>query len=90
MFKGGRVLDSVSKLAVALKYDPTLKDAPFVVAKGKEWIAERIINIAEKFGVPVVSSPEIIHDLYELGVMEEIPQQLYTAVAEILIFLSEI
>ncbi len=83
-------MDSMSRLAVALKYDPTLKDAPFVVAKGKGELAEKIIEEAEKAGVPVVSSPEIIHDLYELEILEEIPQNLYTAVAEIILFLSDL
>ncbi len=83
-------MDYTSKVAVALKYDPTLKDAPFVVAKGKGELAMRIIEEAEKSGVPVVSSPEIIHDLYELDILEEIPQSLYTAVAEIILFLSDL
>ncbi len=83
-------MDYTSKVAVALKYDPTLKDAPFVVAKGKGELAMRIIEEAEKSGVPVVSSPEIIHDLYDLDILEEIPQSLYTAVAEIILFLSDL
>ena len=83
-------MDSMSKIAVALKYDPALKDAPFVIAKGKGELALKIIEEAEKSGVPVVSSPEIIHDLYELEILEEIPQELYTAVAEIILFLSEL
>ncbi len=83
-------MDSMSRLAVALKYDPTLKDAPFVVAKGKGELAEKIIEEAEKAGVPVVSSPEIIHDLYKLEILEEIPKNLYTAVAEIILFLSDL
>jgi len=83
-------LDITSKIAVALKYDPSLADAPFVVAKGKGKLAERIIEEAERAGVPVVSSPELVHDLYELEVLEEIPRELYRAVAEILIFLESL
>ena len=83
-------MDYTSEIAVALKYDPSLKDAPFVVAKGKGELALRIIEEARESGVPVVSSPEIIHDLYELEILEEIPQELYTAVAEIILFLSEL
>ena len=82
-------MESTSKIAVALKYDPSIASAPFVVAKGKGKIAERIIEIAEKNGVPVVSSPEIVGDLYRLEILEEIPEKLYLAVAEILAFLSE-
>ena len=77
------------KVAVALKYDPSRRDAPFVVAKGKCWLAEIIIEEAKKAGVPVVSSPELVHDLYELDILQEIPSDLYLAVAQILIFLAE-
>ncbi len=76
-------------MAVALKYDPSLADAPFVVAKGKCWLADMILEIAEENGVPIVKSPEIVHDLYELGILEEIPPHLYKAIAQIILFLSE-
>lgn len=82
-------MESMSKIAVALKYDPSISNAPFVVAKGKGKIAEKIIEIAEKNGVPIVSSPDIISDLYRLEILEEIPEKLYLAVAEILAFLVE-
>ncbi len=78
------------KVAVALKYDPSQRDAPFVVAKGKCWLAEIIIDEAKKAGVPVIRSPELVHDLYELEILQEIPSDLYFALAQILIFLSEL
>ena len=78
------------KVAVALKYDPSQSDAPFVVAKGKCWVADVIIDEAKKAGVPVIRSPELVHDLYELDVLQEIPSDLYLAVAQILIFLTEL
>ena len=83
-------MEYTSEIAVALRYDPSLSDAPFVVAKGKGWLAKRIIEEAEKSGVPIVRSPEIIHDLYELGIFEEIPPNLYKAVAEIILFVSSL
>ncbi len=91
-FKEVKVLDSTceEKIAVALKYDPKKADAPFVVAKGKCWIADIIIDIAQETGVPVVKAPEIVHDLYELDILEEIPQELFKAVAEILVFIENL
>ena len=77
-------------IAVALKYDPGVSDAPFVVAKGKGELARKIIEIAEKHGVPVVRSPDIVHDLYRLGILEEIPEDLFLAVAKIIAFVSEL
>ena len=77
-------------MAVALKYDPSKADAPFVVAKGRCWLAEVIIEAAEKSGVPVVKSPELVNDLYELEILQEIPPELFKAVAEILIFVERL
>ncbi|WP_126993540.1 EscU/YscU/HrcU family type III secretion system export apparatus switch protein [Thermosipho globiformans] len=76
------------KLAVALKYDPEVDFVPFVVAKGKEEIAEKILEIAKNSGVPIVKSPELVDELYKLKVLEEIPKKLYLAVAEIIVFLE--
>jgi len=78
------------EIAVALKYDPELADAPFVVAKGKGEIARRIVEIAQKSGVPVVKSPDLIHDLYRLGILEEIPEDLFVAVAKIIAFVAKL
>lgn len=76
------------KLAVALKYNPEVDYVPFVVAKGKEEIAEKILNIAVENGVAIVKSPELANKLFELEVLEEIPEKLYVAVAEIIAFLE--
>lgn len=76
------------KLAVALKYDPKVDFVPFVIAKGKEEVAKKILEIAKKSGVPIVKSPELVDELYKLKVLEEIPKKLYLAVAEIIVFLE--
>ncbi|MBB6062978.1 flagellar biosynthesis protein [Thermosipho japonicus] len=76
------------KLAVALKYDPEVDFVPFVVAKGKEEVAKKILEIAKKSGIPIVKSPELVDELYKLKVLEEIPKKLYLAVAEIIVFLE--
>lgn len=73
-------------LAAALAYD-TLKDAaPKVIAKGRGAIAERIIALARKNNVPIKSDPALVQILSKLDIDEQIPIELYRAVAEILAF----
>ncbi|MBT1247936.1 flagellar biosynthesis protein FlhB [Thermosipho sp. 1223] len=76
------------KIAVALKYNPDTDYIPFVIAKGKEEVAQRIIDIAEKSGVAIVKSPKLVSELYKLEVLQEIPEKLYVAVAEIIAFIE--
>lgn len=73
--------------AVALKYDADRNQAPIVVAKGKDRVALRIREIAEENNVPIVENVQLARALYasaEIG--DEIPAELYQAVAEILAY----
>ncbi|WP_374574433.1 EscU/YscU/HrcU family type III secretion system export apparatus switch protein [Phenylobacterium sp.] len=72
-------------LAVALKYDAP--HAPKVVATGRGPIGEKIIAAAEQHGVPLEKNPALAEALSTIPLDEEIPRQLYVAVAEILGFL---
>ncbi len=74
------------KKAVALKYDRIKDSAPRVTAKGAGIIAEKIIELAEKEGVPINEDPDLVVALSQLDFQEEIPPELYKAVAEILAF----
>lgn len=74
------------KKAVALKYEPGKNNAPRVTAKGKGLLADRIIEIAREQGVPVSEDPDLVGALINLDFNEEIPAELYKAVAEILAF----
>ncbi|MGR9115056.1 MAG: EscU/YscU/HrcU family type III secretion system export apparatus switch protein [Gammaproteobacteria bacterium] len=71
-------------LAVALKYDG--KNAPKVTAKGEGLTAEQILDIAEKNGIPLQSEPELARILAQVPLGEEIPRELYIAVAEVIAF----
>ncbi|MCU0703623.1 MAG: EscU/YscU/HrcU family type III secretion system export apparatus switch protein [Fimbriiglobus sp.] len=75
------------KRAVALKYEPTAGGAPVVVAKGRGVIAEKIVELARSNGVAVREDPALVTVLSKLQVDQEIPPQLYAAVAAILAFL---
>jgi len=73
--------------AVALQYRPAEMRAPRVVSKGRGLIAQQIRRIARLAGVPIVENPPLAQTLYrtvELG--QEVPVDLYQAVAELLAF----
>ena len=74
-------------IAVALKYNSDVMEAPRVVAKGTELFAEEIKRIATENGVPIVENPMVARALFRLvDIDQEIPPDLYQAVAEILMF----
>jgi flagellar biosynthesis protein len=70
------------KQAVALEYG--LNSAPMVTAKGDADVAEDIIAEARRRGVYVAEDPQLLALLSRLELGEEIPPQLYTAVAVVL------
>ena len=73
-----------NQLAVALHYDRT--GAPTVVAKGKGTIGEKIIEIAKEHGIPIEENEVLAGALSNVELGDEIPAELYRAVAEVLIF----
>ena len=79
------VITNPTHIAVALEYESTEKDAPEVIAKGAGYLAERIIEIAEEHEIPVIENKSVAQILYkDIQIGEEIPPELYKAVAEIL------
>ncbi|MCX7087255.1 MAG: EscU/YscU/HrcU family type III secretion system export apparatus switch protein [Methylococcales bacterium] len=71
-------------IAVALKYDG--QNAPKVTAKGVGLNAEQILKIAEQHGVPLQTNPELTRVLAQIPLGDEIPRELYLAVAEVIAF----
>lgn len=81
------VITNPTHLAVALKYDTATMGAPVVIAKGAGLVAERIRELARHHGVPVVEHKFVARTLFKLvDIGNEIPNELYRAVAEILAF----
>jgi flagellar biosynthesis protein len=78
--------DNEIKKAVALKYDRSKSRAPRVTAKGSRRIAERIIELAREKGIPITEDPDLVGALMKLDLQDEIPQEFYKVVAEILSF----
>ena len=74
------------KKAVALKYKPGDDHAPRVAAKGTGRLAERIIEMARKHGIPVKDDPDLVEVLSRLDLHDQIPPELYVVVAELLAF----
>lgn len=72
--------------AVALQYDPSVNDAPKVVAKGKGYVAANIIDAARQNSIPVYRNKSLVNLLMALDIDKEIPAELYTTVAEILAY----
>ncbi|XIA62180.1 EscU/YscU/HrcU family type III secretion system export apparatus switch protein [Bradyrhizobium sp. TZ2] len=76
--------DTRTQLAVALHYDET--GAPRVVAKGKGVIGAKIIELAKAHDIPIEENEVLAGALSLVEIGDEIPAELYKAVAEVLIF----
>jgi len=79
------VITNPTELAVAVKYDDKEMVAPQVTAKGQRLFAETIREYAEEFGIPIIQNPPLAWTLIEIDIGDEIPEELYAAVAEILV-----
>lgn len=80
------VVTNPTELAIAVKYDDKEMVAPQIMAKGQRLFADMIRELADEFAIPVVQNPPLAWTLIELDVGDEVPEELYTAVAEILVY----
>jgi flagellar biosynthesis protein FlhB len=81
------VITNPTHIAVALKYDRKKNLAPICVAKGARKVAERIKEVAREHNIPIVENPPLARALFKgVDVGQEIPLELYKAVAEVLAF----
>lgn len=78
------VVVNPTHLATALRYEEEQDAAPVVVAQGQGELARQIVEAARAYGIPVVHDVPMARALRELEVGDEIPEELYQAVAEIL------
>lgn len=76
--------------AAALQYDPQHHDAPVAVAIGQGAVAQRILDTATQHNVPIVKDPALASALSQLSVGDMIPQELYTLVAEVLLYVGSV
>jgi len=71
-------------IAVALKYDGV--SSPIITAKGQGHLAQEIIDLALANDIPLDTNPELVKILSSIPLGDEIPQELYIAVAEVIAF----
>ncbi|MDB5173858.1 MAG: Flagellar biosynthesis protein FlhB [Phycisphaerales bacterium] len=85
------VVTNPTEFAVAIKYDAATMHAPRVVAKGQGLIAQRIRELAVAHGVPILERKPLARALYKLvNVGQEVPEQFYSTIAEILAYVYEL
>ena len=76
------------KKAVALQYEPDTDPAPKVIASGEGYVAEKIIDKALEEQIPIHEDASLTDSLSQLDIGEGIPPELYSIVAEVLIFVD--
>jgi flagellar biosynthetic protein FlhB len=89
--KAAVVITNPTHFAIALSYDPAAMGAPRVVAKGADFLAQKIRETATAHGVPLVENKLLAQTLFKtVSLGGEIPSSLYRAVAEILIYVYKL
>lgn len=81
------VITNPTHLAVAIKYDKEKYDAPIVLAKGADYLAQKIKDTAREYDIEIVENKPLARMLYhnvEIG--QQIPPELYQMVAEVLAY----
>ena len=81
------VITNPTHFAVAIRYDNTESEAPVVVAKGSDYLAQKIKEIARENNVQIVENKPLARTLYaNVDIGQAIPPELYQAVAEVLAY----
>lgn len=85
--KADVVITNPTHFAVAIEYDPDKNDAPIVIAKGQDYVALRIKEVARENHIEIVENKPLARALYaEVEIGEAIPEEFYQAVAEVLAY----
>lgn len=84
------VITNPTHYAVALRYDPKELPAPQVIAKGSDWLAQRIVHEAHRHSVPVVPNAPLAQALMKVNIGALIPPELYQAAAEVLAYVFRV
>ena len=85
------VITNPTHYAVAIKYDPDVADAPVVIAKGEDYLAARIREAARENNIEIVENKPLARMLYaNVDIGQQVPPELYQAVAEVLAFVYQL
>jgi type III secretion YscU/HrpY family protein len=89
--KAKAVVTNPIHIAIALEYQADVDPAPKILTMGKGLVADKIVQVAQEYNVPIMRNVPLAHELFELGVISQyIPEQTYSAVAEILKWLAQL
>ena len=81
------IITNPTHFAIAIKYDPNKGSAPIVIAKGIDYVAQKIKEKAKECNIQIVENKPLARSLYyTVDLDREIPPELYGAVAEVLAF----
>ncbi len=75
--------------AAVVKYDEELGKAPVVVAHGKGRVAQQIIELAKENDIQIQEDSSLVANLLDMDLGDNIPPQLYSVMAEILLLIEE-
>ena len=85
------VITNPTHYAVALKYDNKVDSAPKIVAKGIDFLAIKIKDIAKENKIPIIENPALARSLHDqIEIDREIPSEFYKAMAEIFSYVYEL
>lgn len=85
------VITNPTHYAVAIKYDPEVADAPIVIAKGEDFLAQKIKEVAREHSIEIVENKPLARMLYaNVDIDQMVPPELYQAVAEVLAFVYKL
>lgn len=85
------IITNPTHFSVALKYSPEKASAPYIVAKGKDDIALYIRSVAEKNNIEIVEFPPLARAIYHTTkVNQQVPAQLYRAIAQVLTYVMQV
>lgn len=85
------VITNPIHIAVALEYQAETDPAPKILTMGKGLVADKIIEVAQQYNIPIMRNVPLAHELFEMGAISQfIPEKTYSAVAEILKWLAQL
>jgi flagellar biosynthesis protein FlhB len=89
--KADVIVTNPTHLACALKYDPNKYAAPILLAKGQDFVAQRIREIAKEHRIPIIENKPLARTIYKtMEVGQVIPRELFSAVAEVLAYVLKL
>ncbi len=89
--KADVIITNPDHYSIALKYNKKEMDAPILLAKGMDLVAEKIREVAKENKIPLVSAPPLARALYySVDIGGEIPRGLYVAVAQVLAYIHQL